>query len=425
MKEERPIRFNILNKDELIYEVAIRDAVPEKTVELLRAQIRQLAQDIPSDEVSEFEGDALAELRTISSKLDELEELCNRKPLLLKKLNRVQTLGNHVFHRLSRVEAKEESDRTLREQLEERLIPLLKRIDRMTHTFVSSYDFQPAEEDVSKASGSAVDESSKNKSVVSCDRASYVHSLNLKYNGKDSVQDFIVRIEELCKSRNIAKERLFNSAAELFTDEALFWYRGTRDQLNSWEDLKASLLEEYLPYDYDHRLLQEIRSRTQGPDESICSYLSLMQNYFSRLRKPLDDEEKLSLVKFNIRPSYSIPLVNVEIKSWADLKRHCRQLEAAKQRAESFTEPPRGVQNAVAPDLAYKGKSARPRCEAVVKNPSVEKFCVRCRVHDHTLLDCNAPRVIICYRCGEKGVTAVNCPKCGRKKDSTPESKNA
>ncbi|XP_063827955.1 uncharacterized protein LOC135077361 [Ostrinia nubilalis] len=244
-----------------------------------------------------------------------------------------------------------------------------------------------------------------------------VHSLNLRFNGKDSVQDFIVRIEELCLSRNISREKLFNSAVELFTDDALFWYRGTRDQLNSWEDLKASLLEEYLPYDYDHRLLQEIRSRTQGPDESICSYLSLMQNYFSRLRKPLDDEEKLSLVKFNIRPSYSIPLVNVEIKSWADLKRHCRQLEAARQRAESFTEPPRGVQNAVAPDLAYKSKSARPKCEAVVKSLSMEKFCVRCRVKDHTLRDCKAPHVVICYRCGEKGVTAVNCPKCVRQKD--------
>ncbi|XP_063834483.1 uncharacterized protein LOC135083704 [Ostrinia nubilalis] len=142
-----------------------------------------------------------------------------------------------------------------------------------------------------------------------------------------------------------------------------------------------------------------------------------MQNYFSRLRKPLDEEEKLSLIKFNIRPSYSIPLVNVEIKSWADLKRHCRQLEAARQRAESFTEPPRGVQNAVAPDLAYKSKSARPKCEAVVKSPSMEKFCVRCRVKDHTLRDCKAPHVIICYRCGEKGVTAVNCPKCVRQKD--------
>ncbi|XP_028179289.1 uncharacterized protein LOC114366570 [Ostrinia furnacalis] len=296
MKEERPIRFNLLTKEELIYEVVIRDAVPERTIELLRAQIRHLAQDIPSDEVSEFEGDALAELKTISSKIDELEELCNRKPLLLKKLNRVQTLGNHVFHRLSRVEATEESDRTLWERLDERLIPLLKRIDRMTHTFVSSYDFQPAEEEVSGVPGLAENEPLMVK-PVNC--FACVHSLNLRFNGKDSVQDFIVRIEELCLSRNISREKLFNSAVELFTDEALYWYRGTRDQLNSWEYLKASLLEEYLPYDYDHRLLQEIRSRTQGPDESISSYLSIMQNYFSKLRKPLDEEEKLSLIKLS------------------------------------------------------------------------------------------------------------------------------
>lgn len=422
MTEERPVRFNLLNKDELLYEVTIRDAVPENTVDLLRAQIRRLIKEIPSDEVSVFEGDVEAELKAIASKISELEAILDQRTLLLKKLYRIQALGNHIFHRLSRVEPVEEAHVTFKEQLDDRLVPLLKRVDHMSHTFSSSFEFKPAVDVVSGESGLAEAEAIAAKPVVTCDRASYVHSLNLKFNGKDSVQAFIQRIEELCLSRNISKVKLFNSAAELFSDEALYWYRGVRDEVKDWESLKALLLEEYLPYDYDHRLLQEIRSRSQGPDESISSYLNIMQNYFSRLRIPVATAEKLSIVKFNIRPSYSIPLANTDIQSWSDLKKYCRQLEAAKQRAESFTEPPKNIQNAVAPDLAYKGKSNRPRCDAIAE--PADKFCVRCRVSDHTLLECTAPRTIVCFRCGEKGVTAAHCPKCAPRNKSAPETKN-
>ncbi|KAL0861280.1 hypothetical protein ABMA27_008841 [Loxostege sticticalis] len=275
MTEERPICFNVLNKDELLYEVDIRDGVPENTVDRLRAQIRLLANEIPTDEVSVFEEDVEAELKTVDSKI---------KALLLKKLKRIQSLGNHIFHRLSRVEPAAEADQTLKDQLESRLLALFSSFD-----FKPAEDVVPCESDLVETSLAAV------RPVVNCDRVSYVHSLNLKFNGKDSVQAFIQRIEELCVSRNISKAKLFNSASKLFADEALYWYRGVRDEVTNWDSLKCLLLEEYLPYDYDHRLLHEIRSRTQGPEESISNYLSVMQNYFSRLRMPVGIDEKLSI----------------------------------------------------------------------------------------------------------------------------------
>lgn len=423
--EERSIRFHTLNKDELIYEVAIRDGVPENTVERLRAQIRTLAKQIPTDEVNLFEGDVTSELQTVRTKLSELQELVNKKPLLLKRLYRIQALGNHLFHRLSRVEPTEKEDVTLKADLDDRLLVILRRIDGMFHTFTSTFEFKPpGESDADRSDAVGAGPAVVDRRFVNCDRVANVHSLNLKFNGQSGVLEFLERLEELCVSRGISSERLFLSAVELFVDDALCWYRGIKNEVRSWEQLKTLLIEEYLPSDYDHRLLQEIRSRTQGADESIIHYLSILQNYFSRLRRPLDDREKLDIAKFNIRPCYTLQLALIDIESWSELKRRCRQLEAAKVRSEFFTEPPRNAQNTVAPDLAVKGGGKlKPKCEAV--KPAAEKFCVRCRVKDHTLLECKAPRIMICYRCGEKGVITKNCPKCSPKNREEPETKNA
>lgn len=417
MGEERPIRFNLLNKDELIYEVAIRDEQPASTVDKLRVQIRTLVRDIPTDELIVFEGDADAELRTIDTKLTELEGILGESvkgPIILKKLNRFEALGNHLFHRLSRVEPTTPELQTFKTDLHNRLLKHLHRIDNMTHTFSSSFDFKSAMEDQAGV-GSRLSES--NVHPVVCDRSSSVASLNIKFNGRDSVHAFLQRVEELACSRSISATKLFNSAAELFVEEALFWFRGVRSELTSWDQLKSALLEEFLPYDYDHRLLEEIRSRTQGPEETISSYLNVMLGYFSRLGKPLTDGEKLDIVKFNIRPFYSLQLANHDVRTWADLKSCCRKLEAAKQRADNFTEPPKNKNNSVASDLSYKGASKISKCQAVAKE--VERFCVQCRVKGHSLSECSNPRVKICYRCGEKDVTVVNCPKCSPKRNST------
>lgn len=436
MVEERPIRFHLLNKDELQYEVAIRDEIPETTVEKLRGQIRKLSVKIPTDEVSVYEGSISAELSTIASKLTELESLCDTKPLLLKKLRRIQALGNHLFHRLSRVEPVEEPDLILKSTLDDRLLIIVQRMDRMLHTFQSSFESKP-EAEISSDQGKAVSSVGTDSElvpdiqpVVTCDRSVNVHSFNIKFCGKGSVLSFIQRIEELCVSRNVSEKKLFNSVVELFSDQALLWFRGIKNRITDWKQLKDLLLDEYLPVDYDYRLLDEIRNRTQGAEETILEYFSIMQNYFLLLRRPLSEVEKLEIFKFNIRPFYSTKLALEEIKSLDDLKHRCRQLEAAKYRAENFKEPVRNLSTAVAPDLTYKGRSSNKnlssRCEAVGARGGKGKFCVRCRIEDHDLSQCKAPPIVICYRCGEKGVTSRTCSKCSPKVEANnTEAKNS
>lgn len=409
--EQRPITFNLLHKDELEYEIKIRGAKPAEGVPALRAQIRSLYKDLPSDELLFCEVDTKEEVQTIQYKLNDLEELIaqsSSKSGSLKSLNRIQSLAHHLFHRLSRLDCGDDHDLAdCRDTLQERLNRILVKLDNIMHHFKSSLSQAlPADSAKSDAMGQHVEN-------VSSDSNSAIHKLNLRFNGKTCVKAFLQRLDELCLSRGVSDARLFNSAAELFTDEALCWYRGARLEVHSWSDLKSLLLNEYLPADYDHRLLQEVRARTQGVDEGIINYLSIMQNYFSRLSKPLSEEDKLSIVLFNIRPFYTAQLALNPVESWADLKRKCKLLECAKERSQHFVEPAKVTSQSLAPDLGYKNSfKSVPRVAVVQSNDS--NFCVRCRLDGHSLKSCKAPFALVCYRCGAQGCTARTCSQCSQ-----------
>lgn len=401
--EERPILFNLLHKDELEYEVRVRLGTPATTLADLRAQIRKLNIEVPTDEVAEYEGDTTEELAAITLKLAELDNLLQESAAdrgSVKVLNRVQAVAHHLFHRISRINPSVAESKKYAE-LNDRLQKLLYKLDTVLLNFRSALTSEPTDDSNVPTGNSAT--------TCRCGRHSSVHKLNLQYNGNTCIKTFLRRLEQLRLSRGITEVELLCSACELFTDGAASWFDGLDVAANSWSELKQWLLLEYLPADFNERLLDEIRARTQGSEESITNYLNVMQCYFARLDRTLPECDKLYIVMRNVRPYYSKQLALLNITSLSDLKSKCRLLEAASQRAKAFTEPTTDTKGLLASDLAYKPAARKPSVHAVLP-PS--NFCVRCRVNGHTLKECKSPHKLICYRCGEHNVTARNCPKC-------------
>ncbi|XP_063380626.1 uncharacterized protein LOC134667231 [Cydia fagiglandana] len=408
--EERPIAFNLLKKDELEYEVTVRLGVPLTTVMELRSQLRKLNQEIPTDEVADYNGDVKEELDIISAKMDDLRDQLQsptQRRTSLKLLNRVQAVAHHLYHRLTRL-TPAESEASRHCELSDQLDKLLSRLDNVLINFRSALSRDVALE-VDKPNPTALPACTKHHNLV--------QKLNLKYDGKTCVKAFLRKLEQVRVSRDIPDSTLFRSACELFTDEASSWFNGICDQVHCWTDLKAVMIRDYLPLDYNVRLMREIRARTQGFDESIVNYVSVMLNYFSRLETPLPEAEKLSILVQNVRPFYSKQLALFKIESIGELKDRCRQLEAATQSAKRFAEPDRDLSKSLAHDLVYKPLTTK----TVSAVQASADFCVRCRVDGHTLKTCKAAPKLVCYRCGENDVTARTCPKCA----STPStSKN-
>lgn len=397
--EERPITWNLLHKDELVYEVQIRGSVPADDVNALRTQLRKLVKEYPSDEIVNYMGDVAEELISTSHKLAELSQLItpSSRTVTLKTLNRIQALAHHLFHRLTRITPEEANLASHNEQME-MLNKFLSKLDNLFQIFkTSAQEYQLPDEPPTEV---------VTPTTIPLTKYQTIASLNLKYDGRSCVKVFLQRLEELCCSRGIPADRLFVSAVELFEGDALQWYRSVKPDCSSWAQLESLLLAEFLPFDYDRRLLKEIRSRTQGPQESICSYISVMLNYFSRLTLPLTEREKFDIVYLNIRPEYSVPLALSPVESLSGLKRVCRILEDSWHRANTFTEPPKPSASALATDLCFKSFS-KPRVEIAL----AKLFCPRCRLDTHSLSQCRS-KAIVCFRCGKKDVKSSSCPDC-------------
>lgn len=414
---DRPIAFQLLRKEELQYEVEIRDTKPGVTVDVLRVQIRDLARTMPSDEVIETSRDPSEELKVILSKLDEVNQGLSDETLTYKAFNRLRAISHHIYHRLSRIETSADIAAT-RASAQSQLDAALERVDRRFRVFSASFEEPITVPTVNQPSTS---DPAASPIVVQCSNSSHekaISRLNLKFNGLTCVRSFLLRLTELCETRSIDDDVLFHGAAELFTGFALTWFRSVKPSLTSWSVLKSSLVEEFSPFDFDDRLLAEIRSRTQGASESVAIYIAIMINYFNLLSRPLPESEQLKIIRFNLRPNYITALALEDIDSIAELKRKCKILEYNFFRATGFTEPPKSSDGSLAPDLAYKLKA--PVKVEVVEAP--KEFCVRCRVNGHALSSCKS-KDLVCFGCGTKGYRRPSCPNCSPRSAPPPPEK--
>lgn len=243
---------------------------------------------------------------------------------------------------------------------------------------------------------------------------------NLKFSGDKrsmSVNSFLEQVDELCVARRVSKAELFKQAFDLFSGKALIWYRATRKQVHSWDELVECLREEFQPIDYDEKLLDEIKRRTQGKDETIGIYLSVMSSLFGRLACPVSETARLKILLRNISPFYQSQLGLVEVNSIDDLRTYCRKLEARRESVEAFTFPSRHS-STLEPDLAYVDVDdsvvAIENAAAGLQLEGSSSKCFNCGMSGHMAKGCLAPKRKYCYRCKKEGFTVVTCPNCSR-----------
>lgn len=423
---EREIQFHSLIKDELIYEVKIRSETPASTVDGLRKQLRLLVIECPSEAVTETDLVASEEIKVISAKIQELRFIIEKydKTKGKNELYRSKALGYHIFHRLTRVITEDPALLLKKGELSEVLEGLLYRVEKPVQ--------------VSGKSEAAGDGRHTVVTVHCTGDSTNVTKWNLKFDGTDP-RSFLEKVDELKTAKGVSDDKFFSSVSQLFSDRAYIWYQGVKSEVSDWQQLKALILEEFDVVDFDYRLMSEIRSRTQGVDEPVHIYFSVMNYLFSRLKDQMSEKDKLEILMHNIRPTFTQQLAMFDVGTVKELKEMCRKLEAAQQRAKLFTEPSRQSGSVINPKFAYQGK-AKTQVSAVVqthanKNVKMHKsvgsygksnkeaLCFKCGKGNHDFKTCGqASKVVRCYTCGELGYTKLTCPKC--KKSINHHSKN-
>lgn len=245
----------------------------------------------------------------------------------------------------------------------------------------------------------------------------------VKFDGVGSVTSFLERIEELRVSRGVSKERLLRSAAELFTKDALLWFR--MSQFSSWEELMQKLRVDFQPYDYENALWEEIRHRTQGAQEKVIIFVSVMENLFRKLSVFPLESARIQIIKRNFLPYIQRQLTTHSINSIHDLIQIAKMIEETEVRTQRFCPPPVTTRQLVEPELAYR-KPSNPIFSVSSNDNTTPIFeiarsigCFNCGEAGHKFRKCGKPRKVFCFRCGKPNTVSTSC--CAKNARTPPQ----
>lgn len=255
-----------------------------------------------------------------------------------------------------------------------------------------------------------------------------VGRLRIQYDGTSSVTTFLERIEELRLSRGIPKDRLLQSAPELFSKEALLWYR--MGYFRTWDELVDQLREAFQPHDYEFSLWEEIRKRTQGSQERVINYVAVMENLFKKLSNRPSEDMRIQLIKRNMLPHIQSHLALQKISSLSELIRFAKTIEETEWRIQRFCPPPTTTRHLLEPELAYRRVTqAASRVETLDQAKTSEMLastevksspmCWNCNESGHRFRKCNKPKRVFCFKCGKDKVTTNSCPNCTKNSKKT------
>lgn len=243
---------------------------------------------------------------------------------------------------------------------------------------------------------------------------------NIKFSGEStgiSLSAFLIRIEELKHARGATNEDLYQSAIDLFEGKALIYYRAMKKQATNWTSLVTMLRKEFQPPDFNDRLFEEIKVRTQGPQESMGMFVASLENMFDRLTISVPPSTRLKIMLKNISPFYQTQLGLHKIATKEELMDLGKLVEARKIAVDNFQPPPRRSSGRLLePDLAYASTYEEVH-EVTSRNPIRDSnrnpmTCWNCRKEGHSFQSCPATRQKFCFRCGKPNVTVRNCSKC-------------
>lgn len=454
---EGKIEINRLERDELQYELTCRGITDRDTVREMRTCLRSILKIESSSTKLTYPTYGIPfvqDVRAVQGKIAELKELIDgfadvtTSPMFLK----ITTKLIHTFNRAKRAVASNDEESS---QISRTLVELVKlQIDLKSRArkfkknitsdatplelsvLMSSTNIEPDENSEISESDEDVEASvlpnvstpvhlaaGTHNAIIPNFKSIPVSKWNIrKFDGdvtRLSLSAFFENVEELCLSRNVTKQQLMNSASDLFTGRALIYYRSIKSRVADWSDLVRELRLQFQPVNFNDKLFQEIKNRTQGSEEPMGLYLATMSNMFARLTVPVNEAAKLKLILQNLTPFYQGHLGLMQVNSLEQLLELGRKLEVRKETMDAYAPPPRNRRSLIEPDLAcvYSSQSSLASSHKDVAEIStpISKTCWNCGKVGHLSSRCDSPRTRHCFSCGRRDVIRTSCPNCNKK----------
>lgn len=441
-----------LTKAELIYLIKVRSSTTptDGKATKLRTTLRTLLTDETNGKTSDagnYPFTFVEDFEAVAQTKDELTGLIEEYKITHDK-NRAQAIETKFTYGLERITRSvptNDDEVAKKETLFTTLSVMRSRYEITTkQPYTLSPPIDPA--DVTTSTITTTTTVTSTISVPSVSQASFsgikpvpVAKWNLHFSGDLktlSLSAFLERVTELSRARNVTREQLFDEACDLFSGKALVWYRANVALAKNWKELEELLRLEFQPINYDERLLDEIKRRTQGHDESMGMYVAVMKNMFARLSQPHPEDQQLRIILRNMSPFYQTQLGLVDVNTIHDLLVYGRKIEERRYAVENFV-PPSKKKGDLEVDLAYVNTAVAELDVSTISplrdtttpvtsqlrtaappNVSSPTFaCWNCGDLSHRAGRCPKPRTkVYCFRCGKPDVTVKSCAKCGNER---------
>ena len=124
------------------------------------------------------------------------------------------------------------------------------------------------------------------------------------------------------------------------TDDAEVWSRSIADSWLDMNDLEfADLRLQYSIPDLQIRLEDDIRNRTQAPEEAISQYIPKIRILLDKLSPRLPMQSQLDRVYRNLHPDYQRAFKRKDFTSFQELQKLGTAEETRRDREKRYTEP--------------------------------------------------------------------------------------
>ena len=190
------------------------------------------------------------------------------------------------------------------------------------------------------------------------DTLQIVRKWGVTFSGKrdSSAEEFLTRVREFRRGSPLSDDEMLGALPFLLADKALQWHRLHEDIFTSWQDFAQAFRRRFGGVNFQTRIRDEARKRTQGTDESLADFLMNIRLISKHLDPPYSMAEEMKLVYNNLHPRYRANIGREEFDSFSELER-LDELSVASQAMSRTYVPPPSPEESLLPKLAYQLKA--------------------------------------------------------------------
>jgi len=190
-------------------------------------------------------------------------------------------------------------------------------------------------------------------------RVTFLEKRKVRFSGTrgEDPCKFLADLEDAAGMMGLTDNEILGILPSVLYKDALEWYRLECAAFFRYTDFTHALVRYYGQINYQERLMEEARSRSQHRDEDIATFITKLRIIFQKFSPPLPLDLQLDIAYANLHPNYAL-ILRFHFNSYEQLCAVGKQVELKALRVRNYRPPPASG-NSLVPAAAYSSKSTK------------------------------------------------------------------